>query len=366
MIILDYYHNFTNLDLFNVLFLTLGITGLSLFFSGWNYFQNRKNIDFKENLKNIFNVIPLQILLTFICLSFILYSSAKIYLNLDINLNFTELNSIQETSSDFWNLISNIVTYLVTSFILPFTEEPLKDYAGLCFVTITFGLASLWYLLTTLSKDEKRRTSIIKFCCYFGVIGFLWFYQDFDPLQEKLDYIIRVHQVFVEEIRNERIDFYANKIQQTQSICNFLLIIINFLFISVFDDWLIINGYRILTKGVTSRFHRLKIRIIDYIMALSAFMILLISGNEVAFDSPYLSNLANDSFPSFLINYGELASSIGMIFVPSIAFVGIFYILLYFLFIILSPFFLLNRLLDTIISLFKNNSSEVTTETEES
>ncbi len=36
------------------------------------------------------------------------------------------------------------------------------------------------------------------------------------------------------------------------------------------------------------------------------------------------------------------------------------------LFIILSPFFLLNRLLDTITSMFKNNSSEVTTETEES
>lgn len=370
MMILDSYHNFTNLDLLNVLFLTLGITGLSLLFSGWNYFQNKKNIDLKENVKSIFSVLPFQIPLTFICLSFILYSSAKIYLNLDIDLDFTGLKSIPETSSDFSDLISNIVTYLVTSFILPFTEKPLKDYAGLCFVTITFGLASLWYLLTNVSKDDRRKESIIKFCCYFGVIGFLWFYKNFDknvdPLQNTLEYTTKAYELFVEKVRAQEIPLYLHEIYQGQSICNFLLIIINILFFSVFDDWLIINGYRILTNGVTTRYHTIKIIIFDYMMALSIFIILFVSGIKVSHANYYLYGLINEPFLSSLNQYGFWSILIGCI---GSLYLIIILIIRLFLVIVSIPIFILNllrKIWDSIKSMFKNNSSEVTTETEES
>ncbi len=314
MMIFNFYHNLTNLDLVNVLYLTLGITGISLLFSSWKYFKNRKNIDLKENVKSIFSVIPLQILLTFFCLSFILYSSAKIYLDID----FTELQSIQKESTNFGEFVINEGK----SLILNFTEEPLKDYAGWCFVTIAFGLASLWYLLTNLSKDEKRKTSIIKFSFYFFIIGFLWFYQNVDPLQEKLDYVIKAHQSFVKEVRDEKIAIYRHNIEQAQSICNILLTIINFLFISVFDDWLIINGYRILTNGVTSKFHTIKIRIVDSLIWLSVSFILSLSGFTVITNLKYLSSLLNESMPNFLLYYGVSATVIGT---------------LSFLFVLLSP-----------------------------
>ncbi len=330
---LSLYQETINISLSNTLIISLFLTISSLIIGRFKTTKSTKNINTIDIITNSILSFIMIFLFGFVCLSFLLYAATNLWQNID----FSTLHSIDFSTLNFQE---QIVTRIKTLFSL-FTTESVKNNIALYIITIIFSTSSIYFLITGFSQDKNPMSAICLFSFYFSVIGFLWYFTVFDPLELKREYIINISsQAFSEYILNNKISIYTKSIDESKSICNSLLKATNFLFVSIYDDWLIINSYRQITNGGITKWHSFKMKAVNSVLTFTIGSILLISSFEVASGINYYNGLQYGSFspyifPQYLSNYYKFALVAGAI----LSFIGIGFIIFMFLFKPIEVFF---------------------------
>ena len=175
-----------------------------------------------------------------------------------------------------------------------------------------------WIVRNNFNNKPGLLPVTLSYYFYFYCLGFFWLTQNFPIYDLKLDFIKEACQVYADNIREIKIQAHSKHVIDAKTNLASVMSIAQYLFIFIFDDWLIIDGYREKIDGRIPWVNKLKLTLVNSAIFLVIFTAIVDSSNTINFGLAYFKDLPPEPSPSLLEKFDFLTAYVNHFAYPSI------------------------------------------------